>query len=70
MTDLTPDMVRTLGSLVRMGGTGPDRPYMREPGPELMRRGLIELVRPEPPLLPYARITAAGREAARRARTP
>lgn len=47
-----------------MGGAWPDRPFLRSPASRpLMRKGLVEVIDPGAPYIPYARITAAGRDA-------
>lgn len=50
--------------LHRIGEDGhwPDRPFLadKEASLPLMRLGLVEVVKPAPPYLPYARLTRAG----------
>jgi hypothetical protein len=46
-------------------GMWPDRPFLRDQktATSLMQQGLVELVKPAAPYIPYAAITPAGREA-------
>lgn len=61
---LTPGMWVWLDRL-RTRGTWPERPFLndRENSIPLMQQGLVELIKPPAPYLPYAAITAAGRAA-------
>lgn len=48
-------------------GAWPSRPFLndRENSVPLMQQGLVEVIQPDAPYLPYARITKAGRAAAK-----
>ena len=52
--------------MLNAGGTWPDTPLICDPmGVRLMQKGLIELIKPEVPYLPYAVLTVAGEKRAR-----
>ena len=64
---LAADEAKLLRNLLDNGGTLPDRPVLRRSGPaarSLMRKGLIEAVKPNVPYLPYIRLTETGHEKA------
>lgn len=46
-------------------GAWPSRPFLRDEvnSIPLMRQGLVEVIQPDAPYLPYAQITKAGRQA-------
>lgn len=55
-----------LVQMLNAGGTWPDHPIAHQPmGIRLMQKGLIELIKPEAPYLPYAALTVAGEKRAR-----
>ena len=51
--------------MLNAGGTWSDVIGQRPLGVELMQKGLIELVKPEAPYLPYAVLTIQGERRAR-----
>lgn len=54
-----------LVQMLNAGGTWSDVVGRKPMGIRLMQRGLIELIKPDPPYLPYAILTVAGERRAR-----
>jgi len=62
---VTDSAEKTLARIYAAGGTWPDVIGNHSDGKELMRLGLLELIKPSAPYLPYATLTKAGMKRAR-----
>lgn len=59
--ELTRDAKDMLVRIYKAAGTWPGHPIVNLPvGKELMQKGLVELIKPNAPYLPYAALTISG----------